>query len=286
MTASMQGKTVLLTGANSGIGKVAALALAKAGATLTMVSRDPARGGAALAEVREASGNPRVELLIADLASMSQVRKLAADFMKNHGELHVLMNNAGGMIGARCVTEEGYEATFAGNHLGPFLLTNLLLALLKKSAPARVINTASMASRWGTMDFDDLHLEKGYGQQKAYARSKLANIMFTRELAKRLDGTGVTTVALHPGVVATRFGQTANAFMRTLTAIGAPFLLSPEKGADTLIWAATAPEAQTLNGVYLARRKVRTPPPLALDDEIAKRLWDVSAHLTRLEPSP
>jgi retinol dehydrogenase 12 len=282
MAVDLRNKIVLITGANSGIGKVAAKALAKAGATLSMVSRNATRGEAALAEVKTASGNPNVELFVADLASMTQVRRLAADFRKKHGGLHLLINNAGGMIGERQLTEDGCEATFAGNHLGPFLLTNLLLDLLKKSAPARVINVSSTAARGGTMDFDDLHLAKGYSQFKAYARAKLANILFTRELSRRLEGSGVTAVAMHPGVVRTRFGETASGFMRFLIKLGGPLLLSPERGADTMIWAATAPEAQALNGVYLIRRKVRRPPLLARDDEVAKRLWDVSAQLAKL----
>ena len=285
MTDTMKNKTVLITGANSGIGRVAALALAKEGATLVMVSRDRARGEAALADVKASTGNRSVELLIADMSSMRQVRALALDFRKNHGQLHLLINNAGGIIGERRVTEDGFEATFAGNHLGPFLLTHLLLDLIKKSAPARVINVASEAARGGSMDFADLHFEKGYNQLKAYARSKLANVLFTRELARRLDGCGVTAVAMHPGVVRTRFGETGGGFMRALIKIGAPFLISPERGADTMIWAATSPEAASLNGVYLIRRKVRTPPALARDDEVARKLWDVSAELTKLGAS-
>jgi NAD(P)-dependent dehydrogenase (short-subunit alcohol dehydrogenase family) len=280
---SMKNKTVLLTGANSGIGKVAALALAREGATLVMVSRDRGRGEAALNEVRAQSGNVKVELMLADLSVMAQVRRLADEYRRGHDRLHVLINNAGGMIGERRLTEDGYEATLAGNHLGPFLLTNLLLDLLKRSAPARVVNVASTAARRGRIDFDDLHFGRGYSQLKSYACSKLANLLFTRELTRRLDGTGVTSVAIHPGVVRTGFGETTSGFMHVLIKIGAPFLLSPERGADTLIWAATAAEAQALNGAYVVRRKVRTPPPLARDDELAKKLWDVSAELTKLE---
>ena len=218
-----------------------------------------------------------------NLSLQADVRRLAAEGRERHRVLHVLINNAGGIVGRREMTADGIEKTFAGNHLGPFLLTNLLLDRLKAAAPARIVNVASEASRMATLDFDDLYFEKGYAEFKAYARSKLANILFTRELARRLERSGVTAVSLHPGVVRTRFGESGSGFFRFLVKLGAPFFITPEKGADTLLWAATSPDAAGLNGAYLVRRKVRRPVALARNDEVARRLWEASAQLTHLE---
>ncbi len=286
MSPNLQTQTVLLTGATSGIGKAAAIALASLKATVVMVGRDRARSEAALAEVKAKSKNDRVTLLLADLGSQAQVRQLAATVRSRHPRLDVLINNAGAIFGNRRVTVDGLEATFAVNHLGPFLLTHLLLDLLQQSAPARIVNVASAAARMGDLPFDDPNMEQGYSQTRAYGRSKLANILFTRELARRLSGTGVTTVAVHPGVVRTRFGETASFWYRTGVRLLSSFWLSPEQGADTVVWAASAAEAATLNGVYLIRRQVSTPVPLGCDEQAAQRLWELSLRLTHLQSEP
>ncbi|MEE8346831.1 MAG: SDR family oxidoreductase, partial [Dehalococcoidia bacterium] len=212
MTASMQGKTVLITGANSGIGKETAVALARAGATVVFTSRDPKKGEQAAADIRRRSGTD-VTLMPLDLASFTSIRALAETFLQRYEKLHLLINNAGLVLSERTETEQGFETTFGVNHLGHFLLTKLLLDRIKASAPARIVNVASGAHRrvGGGLDFDDLQSTNGYSAFRVYGRSKLANIYFTRELARRLQGTGVTVNALHPGVVATGFARDGDA---------------------------------------------------------------------------
>ncbi len=266
MTDNMQGKTVLITGGNSGIGFETALALAADGATVAITSRDPHRGEHAADEIRRRSGaDPH--LMPLDLASFASIRAFAADFLQRCDSLHVLINNAGLVLNERTETVEGFETTFGVNHLGHFLLTDLLLDRIKASAPARIINVSSYAHRSARngLDFDDLHLAKGYGGWQAYARSKLANIYFTRELARRLQDAGVTVNALPPGVVATGFARDGDAkgLLSRLLALARPFFRSPEKGAQTTIHLASAPELEGVSGRYFADSKETQPTAIA-----------------------
>jgi NAD(P)-dependent dehydrogenase (short-subunit alcohol dehydrogenase family) len=282
MTASMQGKTVLITGANSGIGKETAVALARAGATVVFTSRDPQKGEQAAADIRRRSGAD-VALMPLDLASFPSIRALADDFLQRYDQLHLLINNAGLILTERTETEQGFETTFGVNHLGHFLLTQLLLDRIKASAPARIVNVASAAHRFARsgLDFDDLQLTNSYGGMQAYGRSKLANIYFTRELARRLQGTGVTVNALHPGSVNTGFSHDGdtNSLYSFLWSIAKPFLRSPEKGAQTSIYLASGPELDGITGKYFADSKETEPTSIAQDDEAARRLWTASEQL-------
>ena len=282
MTASMQGKTVLITGANSGLGKETAVALARAGATVVFTSRDPQKGEQTAADIRQRSGAD-VALMPLDLASFPSIHALADDFLQRHDSLHVLVNNAGLILTERTETEQGFETTFGVNHLGHFLLTQLLLDRVKASAPARIINVASRAHRFARdgLDFDDLQLTEGYGGMQAYGRSKLANIYFTRELARRLEDSGVTVNALHPGGVDTGFAHDGDvrAPFSWLWTLAKPFLRSPEKGAQTSIYLASATEVEGVTGKYFANSKEAQPTSVAQDDEAARRLWTASEQL-------
>jgi NAD(P)-dependent dehydrogenase (short-subunit alcohol dehydrogenase family) len=278
----MQGKTVLITGGNSGIGRETAVALAQAGATVAFTSRDSAKGEVAAADIRERSGAD-VTLLSLDLASFASIRACAAAFLERYEELDVLINNAGLILSERTETKDGFETTFGVNHLGHFLLTQLLLDRVKASAPARIINVASRAHRFARngLDFDDLQMAKGYGGMQAYGRAKLANIYFTRELARRLEGTGVTANAVHPGTVATGFARDGDvrALFSWLVVLAKPFLRSPEKGAETSIYLASSPEVEGVTGKYFVDSHEAEPTAIALDDNAARRLWDISDEL-------
>ncbi len=282
MTSHMQGKTVLITGGNSGIGFETALALAADGATVAFTSRDPHRGEHAADEIRRRT-SVQPHLMPLDLASFASIRAFAADFLERFDNLHVLINNAGLILSERTETEDGFETTFGVNHLGHFLLTHLLLDRIKASAPARIINVASRAHSFARsgLDFDDLQLTSRYGGMKAYARSKLANIYFNRELARRLQGTGVTVNALHPGSLATGFGRDGDVKgpFGWLFSLGRPFLRSSEKGAQTSIYLASAPEVEGVTGNYFADSKETEPTSIARDDEAARRLWEASEAL-------
>ncbi len=281
---SMGGKTCVVTGANSGIGKEVSRGLAADGAQVLMIARDPVRGEAARAEVAAATSNEAVELLICDLSSQRQVRDLAATILDSCDRIDVLINNAGLTLGRRTLTEDGIETTFAVNHLAPFLLTNLLRERLESSAPSRVVTVASDAHRGAEIDFDDPGGARGYSGWRAYAQSKLANVLFTRELAKRLRGTGVTATALHPGVVRTGFGRRGPALIRFGTRIVRMFLLSPEKGADTAIWLATSPAVEGASGGYFEKRRLVNPSRAARDPDTAVRLWELSERMVGLTP--
>ena len=283
--ASMIGKTCLVTGANSGIGLEIARGLAARGARVLMVARDADRGEAARVEVAESTGNDSVELLLCDLSSQRQVRELAAEVLDRCGELHLLVNNAGLTLGERTLTEDGIETTFAVNHLAPFLLTDLLRERLVASAPARVVTVASDAHRGSKIDFDDPSGERKFSAWGAYGQSKLANILFTTELAQRLEGTGVTATCLHPGVVRTGFGRQGPAFIRFFLKIGGLFLLTPERGADTAVWLASSSEVDGASGGYYEKRRIATSSRAARDPESAKRLWRLSERLTGLQPA-
>lgn len=287
MEQPMQGRVCLVTGASNGIGKAAALELAGMGASLVLLCRDRARGEAAMAGISGRSGNRDIALLVADLSSQRQVRAAATAFLESGRPLHVLLNNAGAIHAERTLTEDGIETTFAVNHLGPFLLTRLLLDRLRESGRARIVNVASELHRrgygGGRIAFDDLNGERRYGGWRAYGQSKLANILFTRELARRLDGTGITANAVHPGVVATGFGRNnRTGWMPYLQALYRPFSRSAGKGADTPVWLATAPLLEDVTGRYYVDRKERRPAPQALHDADAARLWQVSEEMTGL----
>jgi len=282
----MQGKTVLVTGANSGIGKAAAAELARRGAHVVMTARDRARGEAARDDVRRSSGNASVDLLLGDFAVLDEVRALAAA-AERLAKIDVLVNNAGLMLSTRSETRDGFETTFQVNHLSPFLLTCLLAAKLRQTQGARIVTVASDAhQRGGALDFDDLQSKRSYAPFAVYGRSKLANILFTRELARRLAGSGVTTNCLHPGVVATGFagdGDTTGLFA-SLVKIARPFMLTPEKGARTIVYLATSPDVAATTGRYFAKCREKTPTRIAQDDAAARRLWDESARMTGAPP--
>jgi NAD(P)-dependent dehydrogenase (short-subunit alcohol dehydrogenase family) len=279
-TGELGGKVCIVTGATSGIGKVTAQALAQKGATVIVVARDRRRGEITVNEIRANTGNASVCLMVADLSSQVSVRQLAHDFQQQYERLDVLVNNAGAFNMRRTLTADGLETTFATNHLGAFLLTNLLLDRLKASAPSRIINVSSRASESGKIDFDDLQGEKSYSGSRAYAQSKLANILFTVAMAKRLQGTGVTVNALHPGMVATNFGQN-NAFVwRIIFRLVYLFAgISAEKGAETQVYLATAPEVANVTGHYFDKKKPVEPNPIAKDHATAERLWAISEQL-------
>ena len=274
------GKTALVTGASSGLGFEASAKLASLGAELVLVARDRRRGEEAVATIKKRSGSNAVSLMLCDFASLTQIRRLAGDVVASRSKLHILVNNAGSVNAKREVTEDGIERTFAVNHLGPFLLTNLLLELLKRSAPARVVTLASIAQARGDMPFDDLQFERGgYAIMRAYARSKLANVLFTRELARRLAGAGVTANCLHPGAVATNIWSHAPWYVRPLLAVAKLFMISPEQGAEAIVYLATSPDVEGLTGDYYERTRRVAPSQIAQDDLTATRLWERSAAL-------
>jgi NAD(P)-dependent dehydrogenase (short-subunit alcohol dehydrogenase family) len=270
----------VVTGATSGIGKETAVTLARAGATVAVVCRTRERGEQALAEIRRRSGRDAVSLFVADLSSRRAVRTVAAELRAALPRIDVLVNNAGLALRDRIPTEDGLETTFAVNHLAPFLLTRLLEPTLVASAPARVVTVSSEAHRWGTIRFDDLMGARRYDGWKAYAQSKLANVLFTYELARRLDGTGVTANCLHPGLVGTAFASRGPTAIRILARLARPFLRSPAKGAATSVYLATSPEVATVTGRYFAGRRARRTSRESYDRAVAARLWETSEQLT------
>jgi retinol dehydrogenase-14 len=281
---SIRGKTVLLTGATSGIGLEASVALARQGARVVMVGRNEAKTAAAAADVTARSGSNQVSSLLADFSSQSSVRALAEAVRSRVDRLDVLVNNAGGVNKARRVTVEGLESTFAVNHLGYFLLTSLLLDLVVKSAPARVVTVASIGHRRGTLDFDDLGFERGgYSILRAYNRSKLANVLFAAELARRLAGTGVTSNSLHPGSVATNIWSGAPLWAKPVILLALrPFFISAERGGERIVQLAASPDLEGVTGKYFEDGRAVEPAPLARDERLATRLWDVSARMVGL----
>src|SRR5580700_9159707 len=278
----MDGEVCVVTGATSGIGRATAAALARLGAQVVLVGRDRGRGAAAAAELAAAGASPRLE--IADLASMEQVRALA-DRLGTLGRIAVLVNNAGLMAGQRRVTADGFDEVFAVNHLAPFLLTNLLLGKLASAAPARVITVTSDAHTAARLDLDDLQLEHRWDSWRSYSNSKLANILFTRELARRTAGSAVTANCAHPGLVRTRFGREARPPMRVAVTLARPFVLSARRGASTIVYLATSPEVAGATGGYYVKSQQREPSPGARDDAAARRLWQLSEELTGLTPA-
>lgn len=282
----MQGRTVLVTGANTGIGFETAAALAAKGYRVVLTARDPAKGKSAVGEIRRRHPDANVAAMELDLSRLADVRSFAAGFLERFQQLHVVVNNAGVWLDRRSVTADGFETMFQVNHLGPFLLTNLLLDRLKGSAPARIVNVATEAHRAARLHFDDLQSERNFGHIRAYFRTKLCNILFTRELAQRLLGTGVAANALHPGSIPVRTRMARDGDTHGLFAIGAgisaPLFLSPAKGAETTVYLASSPDVEDRTGEYWVRRRPRRPSRAALDDDAARRLWDVSARLVGL----
>jgi retinol dehydrogenase 12 len=276
----LSGKVYVVTGATAGIGRVTAEALAAQGAQVVMCGRNPLKARQAVQEIQAKTGNPAVSCLLADFSNLHQVRALATAIREGVPRLDVLVNNAGAFFNWRRPTSYGVEMTFLVNHLAPFLLTNLLLDLLKTSTPARIINVASEGHRQDSMNFEDLGFRRFYFGMMAYARSKLANILFTYELARRLDTSGVTANALHPGHVATDiwrtdfsiFGPLLKGFMRRIA-------LTPEQGADNSIYLATSPEVAKMTGKYFVKRQAAVSSPASYDTEIARRLWEISEQI-------
>ena len=277
----LRGKTALVTGATNGIGRASARALARMGARLWLLARDAGRAEDTRAEIESESPRAEVRVLLADLGSQAEVRRAAAEFLAAGEPLHILLNNAGVVELERSETRDGIETTFAVNHLAYFLLTLLLLERIRESAPARIVIVASDAHRMGgPLDFDDLGAAKRYSAWGVYGRSKLANLLFTRELARRLAGSGVTVNALHPGMVRTGLGQNNHApVLKFLANLARPLFRSPEKGAETSIWACTAPELEGVTGRYFSDRREVAPHALAQDDAAARRLWEASEKL-------
>ena len=280
---SMAGKTALVTGGTGGIGKATAIGLARLGARVGITGRDRARAEAAAADIRSASDNPAIDVFVADMSSQAHVRRLAQEVLDAYPRLDVLINNVGGFWNTRHITADGLEHTFALNHLAPFLLTNLLLDRLRASAPARIVTLSSGAQAMGRIDFDDPQGERSYSGQRAYNQSKLANVMFTYELARRLEGTGVTATVLHPGVVRTAFGAEDPArWQRVFLPVVRPFMKTPDRGADTPIYLASAPEVDGVSGRYFANRKPKQSNKASYDTPAQARLWLVSADLVGL----
>jgi len=279
--ADLSGKTCVVTGASSGIGKAAAAALATMGARVVLVCRDAGRGEAARVEIAQRAASDSVDLLVADLSSQAEVRRLAGEIRGRYERIDVLLNNAGAVNVRRTTTVDGIETTLAVNHLAYFLLTDELLGVLRESAPSRVVNVSSAAHVRARLDFDDLQGEGRYGGMRAYGQSKLANVLFTFELARRLAGTRVTANCLHPGVVATGFGHNTPGAFNVLLTLIRPFLLDAERGAETSIYVAASPEVAGVTGEYFAKCRPARTSPVARDEAVAERLWQVSEELTK-----
>ena len=278
----MEGKTCLITGTTAGIGKEAARELARLGATVVVAGRNPAKCQATVQEIQQQTGNNNVDFLVADLSSLEEVRRLAQEFKGRHDRLDVLVNNAGAIMLSRKQSVDGFEMTFALNHLNYFLLTDLLLDLLKASAPSRIVNVSSASHRKARMDFQDLQGQRRFRGSQAYGRSKLANLLFTYELARRLEGTGVTANGLHPGLVATNFmanngrvGRFLNIFVRLIGR-------SVEVGAQTIIYLASSPDVEGITGQYFVDQNAVPSSQASYDRDDASRLWEVSSELAGL----
>lgn len=278
----MKDKVCMITGATSGIGLVTAQELARMGAEIVIVGRNPQKGKKTVAAIKEATGNPHVELMLADLSEQAQIHKLVADFKQRYDRLDVLVNNAGAMFFRREISRDGFEMTFAVNHLNYFLLTNLLLDVLKASAPARIVNIASKSHEDKLLDFDDLQYEKKYRGMHAYGKSKLGNIYFTYELAQRLEGSKVTVNALHPGLVATNIGANNSWIVKVFLPLMGLFALKPQDGARTSIYLASSPEVEGVSGKYFVECKEVPSSPQSYDKDAARRLWQMSAEMTGL----
>ena len=277
----MEGKICMITGANSGIGKATAIELAKLNARVIMVCRNKESGEIARDDIINQTGNKNIDLFLCDLSSQEQIRKLVTEFKEKYQNLHVLINNAGVMLKKRVLSVDGIEMNFAVNHLAPFLLTNLLLDVIKKSAPSRIVIVSSAAHRMAKMDFDDLQSEKKkYRLFRVYGVSKLAVMLFTYELSRKLEGTGVTVNALHPGVVNTNLGRDQSKFSQ---GFGKAFFKSPEKGAETSIYLASSPDVEGITGKYWTKKEQHKSSEESYNEENAKRIWEISAKMTKLD---
>jgi NAD(P)-dependent dehydrogenase (short-subunit alcohol dehydrogenase family) len=275
----MRGKVVVITGGASGIGQVAAEQLAGMGARIVLVARNPARGEESLTRLRRAGPDAEHAVRYADLASIADTRRLGAEIAAAEPRVDVLINNAGALFNTRQLSPDGLEMTFAVNHMAYFILTEALRERLIASGPARIVSTASAAHGGARLDFDDLQSTKGYSGFAVYGRSKLANILFTRELARRLAGTGVSANCLHPGFVATRFGDRSGGLVQAVMPFAKLFALSPEKGAETIVHLASSPQAAGASGLYFDQRRPKTPSLEAQDDAAAARLWSESERI-------
>jgi len=275
----VEGITCVVTGATSGIGRVTALELARMGARVVLVSRTRERGRQTLMEICRDTGRTQVDLLVADLSSREDVRRLAGELTVRYPQIDVLVNNAGAIFTRRQESVDGVEMTLALNHLGYFHLTTLLLDTLRRSAPCRVINVASEAHRGARLDLDDLQLARRYSGWRAYANSKLCNLLFTYELARRVEGTGIAVHAVHPGTIASGFGRNTPGFFRSLVRLGSPFMGTPEKGARTVIHLATAPDVADAPAAYWISDRIRRSSAASRHPETAARLWALSEEL-------
>jgi NAD(P)-dependent dehydrogenase (short-subunit alcohol dehydrogenase family) len=279
----MKGKVVVITGATSGIGEVAAQRLAAMGARIVLVARDAARGQRSLTRLPSIGAGAPHSVYYGDLSRVSESKRVAAQIAAAEPRIDVLINNAGALFGARRVTADNLEETFATNHMAYFVLTLGLKASLLAAAPARVVSTASDAHKGYSLDFDDLQSTKGYSAIRAYGRSKLCNILFTRELARRWSGKGVTANCLHPGFVATRFGDSSGGFLSGVVRIAKTFAITPEKGAETIVYLASSPEVAAVSGEYFYKCRPATPTAGGRDDAAADRLWAESAKIAGIE---
>ena len=283
LNTGMQGKVCMVTGATSGVGKATALELARMGATVVMVGRDRAKGEAVQSEIKTRSGNDNIDLLLADLSAQASIRQLAENFQQHYTQLHVLINNAGLSMFTRQDTVDGVEMTFAVNQLAPFLLTNLLLDVLKASAPARIVNVSSATHESASFDMGDLQSKKRYTFMGSYGQSKAALVMFTYELARRLDGTGVTANCLHPGFVATNIGQSGiGPAGRAVVKFIFSFGISPAEGAKISIYLATSPEVEGVTGKYFVKSIPKRSAAITYDESLQRQLWDECAKLVNL----
>jgi len=276
----MEGKICIITGANSGIGKATAIGLANLNATLVMLCRDKERGESAQKEIIELTGNNNVDLILCDLSSQEEIRNFAIEFKKKYNKLHILINNAGVMLSKRAISVDGFEMNFAVNHLAPFLLTNLLLDILKKSAPSRIVNIGSAAHRMGKINFEDLQRENKKGWfMGLYGNSKLAMTLVSYELSRKLEGSNVTINVLHPGLINTNLGRDRSS---TIKGFASKFIKSPEIGAETSIFLATSPEVEGITGKYFTKKKEKDSSKKSYNEEFAKQLWEISLAMTKL----
>jgi NAD(P)-dependent dehydrogenase (short-subunit alcohol dehydrogenase family) len=280
----MQGKTVVITGGTSGIGAIAAERLAQLGARIVLIARSKSRGKVTLARINERAPGLAHAVHYADLTRISEMKRVAAEIASQEPRIDVLINNAGAIFASRCLTEDGLEYTFALNHLAYFVVAEGLRERLLASAPARIVNTASAAHQGARLDFDDLQLAKSFGAMKAYGRSKLCNILFTRELAHRLQGTGVTANCLHPGFAATRIGDESGGLISRCAWIAKLFAISPEHGAESIVYLASSPAVAQTTGKYFYECQAIAPSPAAQDDRAAALLWERSAAVMGLTP--
>jgi len=279
----MQGKTIVITGGTSGIGEVAALKLAAMGARIVLVARSRTRGEATLARLEKAAPGLSHKVHYADLSLLAEMKRVATAIAAAEPRIDVLINNAGALFNHRRVTADGLEYTFATNHMAYFVMTALLRERLLASAPARIVNTASAAHEGAKLDLDDLQSEKNFLGFRVYGTSKLCNILFTRELARRLQGTGVTANCLHPGFVATRFADQSGGLVAPLVRIAKLFAISPEQGAKTIVYLASSPQVAQTSGVYFIRSRPAEPSETARDDRLAGQLWEKTAALAGIE---